>query len=426
MKIRFSETAQCEVVPHSFLHLSSCRCSLVLLAFFIPLLSAADLEGQMCLNWGGGQPAPPQARGHHAMVYHPSNGIVLFGGIVAGQDGNPDILLGDTWLGWIESGVPGPSARFGHVMAYDGCHDAIVLFGGSDDRAQRNDTWAWDGASWEMLQDNDPGATDRPSARAHAAMAYDLDREKIVLFGGSNAVGYFGDTWEWNWETLTWTNVCDPADPKNCSGAPSGREGHGMAYHPANGLLMFGGGAGTPKNETWAWDGSLWTQLTDEDPPGFQPTPSRYWTSLVYDCIRRRVWLFGGGDAINSYNDFWCWDGFTWELVIPDGEAESPPRRSRYAMGFHPEFGRIAVFGGFADASNQFDDTWGILTRYGDNTCNGIVDLDCFLCAIAGFGNAEDCPAGDIAPCGGDGIIDLDDILGVVAGFSGLNPCCSE
>lgn len=62
---------------------------------------------------------------------------------------------------------------------------------------------------------------------------------------------------------------------------------------------------------------------------------------------------------------------------------------------------------------------------YGDVTQDGVTDLDDILCAIAGFSTFEDCPTGDIAPCGGNGIIDLDDILEVIAAFGGADdPCC--
>lgn len=65
-----------------------------------------------------------------------------------------------------------------------------------------------------------------------------------------------------------------------------------------------------------------------------------------------------------------------------------------------------------------------IAIPYGDVNGSGVVDLDDILCVIAGFGNFDDCPTGDIAPpCTGDGIIDLDDILAVIGAFGGANPC---
>lgn len=52
-------------------------------------------------------------------------------------------------------------------------------------------------------------ATVAPRARNHAAMVYDAERRRIVLFGGhalgpENATAdVFGDTWEWDGSSWT-------------------------------------------------------------------------------------------------------------------------------------------------------------------------------------------------------------------------------
>lgn len=49
-------------------------------------------------------------------------------------------------------------------------------------------------------------ATTGPSARFWQAMAYDSQRGRTVLFGGtSTGVDHFGDTW--GWDGTTWTQV---------------------------------------------------------------------------------------------------------------------------------------------------------------------------------------------------------------------------
>jgi hypothetical protein len=53
----------------------------------------------------------------------------------------------------------------------------------------------------------------------------------------------------------------------------------------------------------------------------------------------------------------------------------------------------------------------------------GVVDLDDILCVLAGFQDFNDCPGGDLFPCGGNSIIDLDDILAILDAFSGDALC---
>jgi hypothetical protein len=58
----------------------------------------------------------------------------------------------------------------------------------------RPETWRWDGASWLKL------AGSQPDFRTNAAMAYDRDRDRVVLFGGEVTQGVpdFADTWEFD------------------------------------------------------------------------------------------------------------------------------------------------------------------------------------------------------------------------------------
>ena len=76
-----------------------------------------------------------------------------------------------------------PPARRGHAMAYDAIRQQTVLFGGLDQTGQPDalgDTWIWNGTSWSEDRGNGP-----PDRYGHA-MAYDIARNEIVVFGGTN------------------------------------------------------------------------------------------------------------------------------------------------------------------------------------------------------------------------------------------------
>jgi hypothetical protein len=117
---------------------------------------------------------------------------VLFGG--AGVDG---AALGDTWewdgTSWTRSADFGATACVKGALAGGG--GFVTLFGGASADAPTptlfGTTWARDSKHWVLRQDFGP------SPRRSHAMAFDLKRNALVLFGGlgqgSVAVG---DTWE--------------------------------------------------------------------------------------------------------------------------------------------------------------------------------------------------------------------------------------
>jgi hypothetical protein len=93
-------------------------------------------------------------------------------------------------------------------------------------------------------------------------MAYDVNSQRMILFGGRAGPGdsrYLGDTW--SWDGTNWTEL-KPAV------SPSARQTPGMAS-AADGALLYGGTQRGPNNtETWIWDGKAWRQIpTAHTPP---------------------------------------------------------------------------------------------------------------------------------------------------------------
>lgn len=81
-------------------------------------------------------------------------------------------------------------------MAYDVENARLVLFGGvtaGGFGGYVQDTWEWDDASW--VDQTPVGA--KPSRRFDARMAYDSDRQKVVLVGGHDGTTNPSDVWEW-------------------------------------------------------------------------------------------------------------------------------------------------------------------------------------------------------------------------------------
>src|SRR5262249_46821528 len=153
----------------------------------------------------------------------------------------------DTWVWdgalWSRHATTGPSARQGHTMAYDAARRRVVLFGGlRPDNSYLADTWAWDGSTWTQ----GPWG---PPARAFAAAALHAVRQRVVLFGGGLGLtgAYLSDTWEW--DGSAWTS-------RPTAAMPAARQGHAMAYDLARQrTVLFGGTAviilPTPMSDTW-------------------------------------------------------------------------------------------------------------------------------------------------------------------------------
>lgn len=237
------------------------------------------------------QTAPP-ARSYAAMVTDTAaKEVVLFGGL-SGEFEN----LGDTWVwdgsGWREEtpSVPSlsPLPRQASAMAYDPARDEVVMFGGwnSDHDVLLNDTWTWDGASWEL----ELAVTAPPPLRSHT-MAYDDEREEVVLYGGIDDAGEIrGETWTWDGDG--WTKEAPPTSPPpSAAGA--------IAYDPTVKRVLLFGGLGHDQTAVWTWDGSTWASVD------VGPGPSRRSFSMMTFLPELEGSLLFGGLSAGYRDDTW-------------------------------------------------------------------------------------------------------------------------
>ena len=302
----------------------------------------------------------PCARCAHAMApAGREGGVILFGGYGA------LIRRSDTWLfdgyRWInvtpEASDPNPAARDGHSMAYDRGRDRVVLFGGQG-TSFLQDTWEWDPPtkSWEEITPSG----EVPDIRHLHAMAYDSSRGQVLLVGGdwveNNVHHHMQDIWAWdggNWTDLT------PAGTK-----PASRAFHGIAYASHwDRLVLFGGSDAVFRyDDTWEWNGSGWTDVTPTGSPGTSPS-HRQARAMVYNKLLGRTVLFGGFDGISSTDDTWEWDtaGGTWNEIT--SSANAPTARTSHAMAYDEVAGKTVMFGGYT--GQTVGDTWVRITEPG-------------------------------------------------------------
>jgi hypothetical protein len=202
------------------------------------------------------------------------------------------------------------------------------------------DVTTFRGASWVA------SPTAGPPGRSQPAMAYDSSRGVAVLFGGKINGTAVNETWEWDGEV--WTQ-------KTPAVSPPARFGHAMAYDSFRGVtVLFGGAAGTEADDTWEWDGTTWTELF----PATRP-PARDGQVMAYDSLRGVTLLFGGESSGTDLSDTWQWDGSNWTDLDP---ANNPPARAGATLAFDAARGVAVLFGGEQQtAASTFvplNDTW--------------------------------------------------------------------
>lgn len=189
----------------------------------------------------------------------------------------------------------------------------------------------------------------RPPARSFAAMAYDAERDRAVLFGGYTGEqehGIFGGTWEF--DGRTWRKF-DPDGTEH----PGRRTQAAMAYDAArNETVLFGGVpdfSGTFLSDTWVFDAHGWVRQSPRESP-----PGNAEGELVYDPVREELVLFGGISPSGYERRTWVWNDGTWEERHPE---VVPPGREAFSMAFHRARGEVIIFGG-SDDGTLLGDTW--------------------------------------------------------------------
>jgi hypothetical protein len=255
-------------------------------------------------------------------------------------------------LAWTRLEADGPAAREDHTWVLDADAEMAYLFGGRDGTTVYDDTWAFDlnDDTWTQLAP----ATAPPARFGHEAVW--VDGVGVVVFAGqADAQTFFNDLWAFDPAANTWVEL------------------------PAGGALP------TPRYGTCAAigpDGRLWISH------GFTEDQARFSDTVAYDfadaawanetpasgarpverCLHGCWWTDGGELAlyagqttgITALDDRWVLAGGSWSRV--DGEV--PPARNLYARARHA--GATLVFGGQAIDGEFLSDLWLLEDSAGD------------------------------------------------------------
>ncbi len=254
-------------------------------------------------TWTNKTPDPsPPGRVGLGLIYDPSRDIcILFGGIGAGQ-----AALNDTWKydyntnTWTElHPTVSPSPRGKGGATYDIESDQIVWFGGyGNDGVLLDETWTYnyDDNTWV---NRTSGV--RPPARKRNPLIYDEESDVVIMFcgwlGGDEVLG---DLWAYDFNTNTWTELDYSAPPhKRCR--------YGRAYDPKRDVIIYThgfGGEDGDLDDTWTYDynTNTWTEVNMLN----TPPSKRHCFQIALDTEHDVIIFQGGNDGINAYSDSWA------------------------------------------------------------------------------------------------------------------------
>lgn len=190
-----------------------------------------------------------------------------------------------------------------------------------------------------------------PAPRFNVGLAA-TDDGRVLLFGGRGTDGVrLADTWVYDVEANTWTELSPPA-------APSARDAHALAHVGGGVFVLFGGNLTngpdeSPQGDTWTFD--LAAEAWTEQMPATAP-PARFQHGMVEAGDGTAILYGGRVDFGVELSDTWAYDAATetWTDLAP---LASPGPRSAFALAFDGA-GTLVQVGGTVESSAITDETW--------------------------------------------------------------------
>jgi N-acetylneuraminic acid mutarotase len=280
--------------------------------------------------------------------------ILMFGG-VGSAAGSGATRFTDVWRydsatgGWWDLRAEGgPPGRVGAAAAYDAASGLVVLFGGAVGPCDYpfcpevvGDTWVFDPVSIEWEQRS---PSESPSPRHGHGMVYDAGSDRIVLFGGDTGQRWMGDTWVYDVDADTWSEV-------PTTDAPWPVAQVAMAADASGERIVLWGGADREDEEVWTFDAgaAAWERSAPE------PAPEPAWDACLAWVAGRMILTGGEGPTtveiaegvtsreIRVRDEVWAFDpgSRVWTPLEP-----LPAPMSGHGCAADPASGSVVVWDG--------------------------------------------------------------------------------
>lgn len=193
------------------------------------------------------------------------------------------------------------------------------------------------------------GSGPRPAPREDHTWTVDPASGTAWLFGGRDRGTVLDDLWRFDLATDTWTAV-SPSGPE-----PEARFGHGAAWVPGVGLVVWAGQQVGFFDDLWAFDpaSGAWREL-----PGGGDRPQARYGSCAALGPDGRLWISHGFTADNGrFDDTKAYDfaSGTWADETPD--AGRPAIRCLHDCLFTAD-GRLVLYAGQTTGQPAIGDLW--------------------------------------------------------------------
>jgi hypothetical protein len=243
-----------------------------------------------------------------------------------------------------------PPARRDAALAYDGERHRLILFGGRNDTGSLDDTWALELATmvWEPLA---TGSAMRPPARHSMVAGVDSINQRFLITTGQAPGELFNDTWQLDLTTNTWSELPAQGEiPDIRYGAAGGIADGDDTLWLSHGFTEQGRFDDTRRlTATGAWQ--------DVTPAANRPLPRCLHAATI--TPNSDMVLFGGcasGFGPCPLNDTWLFEQSTgnWREIPTPADVEPRLFPALVTLG---DSGRVLLFGGEA-GTNDFGDSW--------------------------------------------------------------------
>ena len=320
---------------------------------------AAQVSAHVAASGFGWRQIPPhpvgQGQGPVLMAYDSTSGAVLLLGTSTGAPSNRP-LDSKTWAfrsgNWTEMyPVASPAVCRASSLADDPSDLGVLYFGASGCPAAGT-TWLFHAGNWT----NETKSV-RPPDRYSSSMSYDSGDGYVLLFGGANPTGhagsfYFNDTWAFSGGA--WSNLTASAGK-----APPPRGQAQQVDDRADAAVILWGGLGASwLNDTWSFSGGSWSRVAATG----APCQCWYFTEArtVYDAADGYVMLVAAQNATRGpYELVYRYSAGVWGSYATAG---IPSDRFLPGLAYDAHDHEVVMFGGTSYAPQPGtapqNDTW--------------------------------------------------------------------
>jgi N-acetylneuraminic acid mutarotase len=257
-------------------------------------------------------------------------------------------LSSHTWTDITPAIGSAPVGRITPASVYDSDNHQMLMFSGQSQLSFHNDVWLFDLTSHTWTEGTPPGPL--PEIRYGVASCYDPVSGTQVNFAGFTFQGRFDDTWRYDPDTDTWSDVSPATSPlERCL--------HAGAYDAQNRhFYIYGGQNGGALNDIWQFDlaSEMWTEMAPSTVP-----LGRFFAVFEYDSNNHRMTMFSGNrGTLGLSNEVWVFDLTVkqWIALSPTGTA--PVARDGAVGVYVSSEDRMVIFGG--SSGGLLNDVWSL------------------------------------------------------------------